>query len=301
MAGKVFVSCGQAHSERTAAAAVGQVLRDEFALTPYIAVGVQSLGDIMAITSELRSSDYYLFIDFARPDSHVPVSLFTHQELALAHHLGFREQVIALKQRGTPLEGFLKYVQANAEEFHTVDDLVAAVRRLVQANGWHPTYSRNLVATSIQSVTCAYGDHTGSALENVWQVRIENRRPDVAAVSAVCILDSIRDSSGVEVACMDRASLKWAGQIGYERTILPCDFGLVDVLAIRAKRSGIFLHSSRDTPRDPIVEPDGDYLLRFKVFAREFPLLEFEVLVHLRWQPPSPGTWGVASSAELQA
>jgi hypothetical protein len=106
--GKVFISSGMhLTKERDAVAAIAKLLKTNFNLKPYVAINVQSLGDIMHITEELRSSDYYLFIDFKRD------SLFSHQELALAHNLGFGSDVIALAEKGTKLRGFLRYVQSN--------------------------------------------------------------------------------------------------------------------------------------------------------------------------------------------
>jgi hypothetical protein len=304
MPGKVFISCGQRPPvETTAADQVSKVLRDEFGLAPYTAFRVQSLGDIMAITNQLRSADYYLLIDFARrqdkPED-LPCSLFTHQELGLAHHLGFREQVIALQQDGAPLEGFLRYVQSNPEPFKTTDELLQKLRELVRAKGWSASYSRNLVVTAVSATgLLAYGDHADASMQVAWQARIENRRPDVAAVGTVCILDSIHDASGNKIPCDDRAYLKWAGQAGYERTVLPEDFGLVDLFAVRPDAPGLFLHSLRDTPRSPVITENGDYRLGFKVFARDFPLAEFVVSVRLRWQPAAPSAWANQTDATL--
>jgi hypothetical protein len=279
------------------------MLRKEFGLVPYIAFRVQSLGDIMAITNELRSSDYYLLIDFTRrqdkPED-LPCSLFTHQELALAHHLGFRDQVIALQQDGAPLEGFLRYVQSNPEPFKTVDELLYKVRDLVRAKGWSASYSRNLVVTAISPTELlAYGDHADASMQVVWQARIENRRPDIAAVATVCILDSIHDATGNKIPCDDRAYLKWAGQAGYERTVLPDDFGLVDLFAVRPDKPGLYVHSLRDTPRRPVVTANGDYRLGFKVFARDFPLAQFGVNVRLCWQAATSNTWANQTVAAL--
>jgi hypothetical protein len=66
LSGKVFISCGMhLNEERQAVEAIRRLLTAKFNLPPpYVAVNVQSLGDIMNITKELRSSDYYLFIDF---------------------------------------------------------------------------------------------------------------------------------------------------------------------------------------------------------------------------------------------
>jgi len=148
MPGKVFISCGQrSPTERSIALDVKHLLEQEFDLKPYLAFKVQSLDDVMMITNELRSSDYYLFIDFLRPAENpedLPVSLFTHQELALAHHLGFRD-TIALQEEGAPLQGFLRYVLSNPETFVHKQDLLEKIRNLVHDRGWSSQFSRNLV------------------------------------------------------------------------------------------------------------------------------------------------------------
>ena len=135
MAGKVFVSCGQRNHERQLAERIAQLLKTEFGLKPYLAFKTQSLSDIMTITEELRSSDYYVFIDFLRtPDdsNDLACSLFTHQELALAHHLEFQD-MIALQQKDAPLEGFLKYVLSNPECFDGESDLTDKIVSFPQA------------------------------------------------------------------------------------------------------------------------------------------------------------------------
>jgi hypothetical protein len=78
------------------------------------------------------------------------MSLFAHQELALAHHLGFRD-MIALQQKGAPFEGFFKYVLSNPESFDGEIDLLQKIETLVSARGWSSAYSRNLVFAGIQT------------------------------------------------------------------------------------------------------------------------------------------------------
>lgn len=104
----------------------------------------------------------------------------------------------------------------------------------------------------------------------------------MAALRAVCILDRVEAIGQQAQALPDRAHLKWAAQLqSYERTILPQDFGDVDVFAVREKEPGIFLHSLRDTYREPVVTRDGSYRFHYKVFAEGFPLLAFAVEVQL--------------------
>jgi hypothetical protein len=299
MTGKVFISCGQAEAnEKAAAASVLELLRTKFNLTPYLAIQVQSLDDIMIITDELRSSDYFLFIDFNR------LSVFTHQELALAHHLGFGGDIIALRQGGaSDMQGFMRYVLSNPTRFDTTDELLEQVKRLVQTKGWNSRYSRNLVVgpTLTRSGAVHYVDHTGQSVQESWRVKIENHRPDTAALGVVCVLDTIRFPSGENYPSADRGYLKWVGHQGYERTILPQTSEEVDVFAIRRDQPGIFLLSTLDVvPRQAIATENGAYELNYKVFARDFPLLRFKVRVSLQWQPTTPITWTHRSDASLK-
>lgn len=304
MAGKVFISCGQRPPDETRIALeVQKILRNDFGLDSYLAFKIQSLSDIMTITKELRSADYFLFIDFlrrpAKPED-LPMSLFTHQELALAHNLGFQD-MIALQQKGAPLQGFLRYVLSNPEEFSDEADLYSKLKLLVSSRKWSKNFSRNLVLTDIGfSGPIQYTDHSGSYIERVYQVRVHNNRPDVAAIGSVCILDNfVRASDGKRFDSPDRSYLKWAGQAGYERVILPNDFGDIDILSIHADRSGVFLHSLRDTPRSSIIDANDKYTLSFKLFARDYPLVEFSVDLDLKWVPPTPPTWPSATTAKL--
>jgi hypothetical protein len=304
MPGKVFISCGQRPPDETRiATTIKNILKTDFGLDSYLAFKIQSLGDIMTITNELRSSDYYLFIDFVRRPANtydLPVSLFTHQELSLAHHIGFRD-IIALQQDKAPIEGFLRYVLSNPEHFTDEADLYAKVRTLVASRGWSNAFSRNLVLDNLGfSMPFQYTDHSGSFIVCVYQVRAMNKRPDTAATGTVCILDYyVRMSDGARFDSPDRSYLKWAGQAGYDRTILPTDYGDIDVLSVHADRLGIFLHSLRDTPREPIIDANGVYQLHFKLYSRDFQLTEFVVEVNLRWTAPTPPIWSNPSTAKL--
>jgi len=304
MAGKVFISCGQRPpDERRIAQEIKKILSEEFSLTSYLAFKIQSLSDIMTITNELKTSDYYLFIDFFRRPSRtedLAVSLFTHQELALAHNLGFTD-IIAFQEKGCPLDGFIKYVLSNPEPFDNEADLLDKIRQSVRAKRWSKDFSRNLVLSEIGfTAPVNYTDHSGSFIERTWLARVENRRPDVAAAGSVCILDYIiRQSDGRRIDSRDRSYLKWAGQAGYDRTILPRDHGDIDMFSIHVDQPGIFLHSLADVRREAVVDNDDVYTLFFKLFSQGFPLVEFSVEVDLKWEPSAPPNWVNNSTARL--
>ncbi len=290
MVGKVFISCGQREGEREIAEKVKGLLKEKFALESYLAFKVQGLDDIMKITEELKASDYYLFIDFKRAGKQdLACSLFTHQELALAHHVGFRD-IIALQEEGMPLEGFLRYVLSNPEHFETEEELLQKIEQLVRDKGWNKDYSRNLVIAEVKkySPVVTYTDQTGAFTEFIWHAKVVNKRPDIAAVNAVCILDSITGPNGIELKSKDRSYLKWAQHTqSYMITILPQDFGVIDIFSVRASPSGVFLHSALDSQREAIILTEGLYKLKYKLFSSGFPLLPFIVEVNYH---PSDGT-----------
>jgi hypothetical protein len=308
MVGRVFISCGQGSPrERKIAEEVRELLKDKFKLEGYLAFKIQGLNDIMKITDELRASDYFLFIDFHRKKKNrLPCSLFSHQELALAHHLGFKD-VIAFREKGTRLEGFLRYVQANPETFKDEKDLLSKVEKAVGDRGWTKSYSRNLILAGIEvapktSEVYYYTDHIGTThREYIWRAKIENRRPDSAAVNTVCVLESIEFSDGTKTESNDRNPLKWVGQIGaYQTIILPKDSAEVDIFAIHADEEGIYLHSALDLkPRTPILRKDGSYKLHYKVFSESFPLLSFCVEVNYRNSPRVGSDWKNLSEAKI--
>lgn len=306
MAGKVFISCGQKfENEKRIATEIRKILKEEFGLSSYLAFSIQSLDDIMIITKELRSSDYYLFIDFLREtkEAHdLPISLFTHQELALAYHLGF-EKTILLRQEGTPAEGFVRYILSNPAPFKDEKDLLDKVRFFVRERGWIPDYSRNLVVTEVgfTDQVWSYSDHTGQSNDLIWQIKVENRRSDVAAVGTVCVLDRIVKSDKSIYESPDRAFLKWARTgSNYERTLIPKDYGIVDLFAIRENDRGLFLHSAKDqVPRDPVLNDDGEYVLFFKIFSQGFPLVEFSVKLKFQWTSSRLGKAGQRTSAKI--
>lgn len=298
MAGKVFISCGQRPPDETAIAhRIRDLLKDKFELESYLAFKVQSFDDVMQITKELSVCDYYLFIDFRREKlgwkGKCRGSLFTHQELAIARHLGFSE-IIALQQEGVLLEGFARYILSNLEYFKTDEDLFTKIERLVRERGWNKNYSRNLIIENvIKNQPIPYQDRKMSSprIEIIWHGHVLNRRNDKAAADTLVILKHIEDASG-RIIAPDRTFLKWAfHDETYSKTIFPGGDAYFDLLAIDIRNPlNVYLHSLLDslivTPtfvgRPPIIAgPAGKYKLTYQVFAENFPILEFYVVLNL--------------------
>ena len=294
MSGKIFISCGQADAEeRQIAAEVSALLIKLGFPPPYIAIQAQAIQDInFSIISNLKNSDYYIFIDFAREKIgrrgwFKPLfrgSLFTNQELAIAYVLEYKE-VLYLQQEGVNLEGLGKYLLSNAVKFKHKSEVPQIVEQEVKVKGWLPTYSRHLaLGMPAHGQVCQYTDHTGTYQEYIWLLEVENLRYDTAAFDTVARVNEITLPSGNKISCPDREFLKWAGKSNaYSATILPRANARFDLFALdQSNTSNLYLHSEQDfTHRTPILSSPGSYILHYQVFSKGFPFLEFDVSVAL--------------------
>lgn len=293
MPGKVFISCGQANDEERQIASQVRSWLNNRGLQPYLAIETQSIQDVnSSIVGNLKTSDYYIFIDFAREQIGTskngnPIfrgSLFTHQELAIAYILEFQE-VLYLQQDNVNLEGIGKYLLSNAIKFKSKTDVPPLIESAILHKGWLPSYSRHLaLGTPNYAGAWQYSDHAGTYQHHIWHLSVCNLRHDVAAFDTVVRLNEIILPNGNVIKSQDRNFLKWAGKIrAYSATILPRDDGKFDLLALdQANNSSVLLHSEEDRPpRQPIITSPGNYTLRYQIFSKGFPLLEFNVQLTL--------------------
>ncbi len=290
MAGKVFISCGQANAdERQVAARISAWLASQ-GFDPYVAIQTQSILEVnTGIIRELKSSDLYLFINFRRERIRkrllIPSrfdfyrgSVFTNQELAIAFALGF-ERMIFINQRGVKRDGLFGYIGSNTPEFTDLNEVLPIVQTAIASAGWHPSYSRNLDIRNLRwNGPIPYGDHTGTRTVKGLLVDVANGRPDVGSSTCVARLASITNN-GIITPSPDRSHLKCTGFPGYVNVVWPASQVAFDLLSIdMANQSNIFLHSSMDViPRLPIISTPGTYQLHYEVFAKDFPILEFDI------------------------
>jgi hypothetical protein len=274
----VFLSCGQRPGEKEIARQIQQMIQTELGMECYNADSLQGFDDVMSITERLSRADYFLFIDFKRDDD-LPISIFTHQEFALARAWGITE-MIAFQEEGLRSHGMLSYVLAHPTKF-TRERLLDLVREEI-GRRWNNTYSRNLVISELRSseTLINFSDHTGQSLEKVWYLHIRNCRIDRAAFNAVAILHSITNDANGQSTRPDSSYLKWAGQIGFQKTIFPQDEAHFDAFSIRVGEPGVYLHSAADVSRQPIIRDVGRYKLEYRIFSESFPMLKILVSVN---------------------
>jgi hypothetical protein len=299
MPSKVFISCGQAtQQERDAANEVANYFRS-LGFYPYVATQVQSIPDLnQGIIEELKSSDYYLFINFRREQilqntgnstSLFRGSLYTNQELAVAYAYGF-EKMLFLNQRNTERGGMFGIIVSNSPEFDDYSDVIPAVQSAVTSADWLITYSRHLAASDLRwGPLLRYRDHTGERVGKTLHINIANNRPDKAATHCAARLFNVTcPATGDSYESPDKSPLKVSGQSGYFQAVWPSNHGAFDLLNVdNEKFPFVFLNSALDvSPRQPIIRDLGTFHLKYEVYSENFPKLSF--VIKLKLEPSGP-------------
>lgn len=289
MAGRVFISCGQATPDEVAVATNISSWLHSKGFDPYVAIETQSILDLNSgIIGELKKSDFYLFINFRRDNighlgsSFFRGSVFTNQELSIAYAMEF-EKCLFINQKGVKREGIFQYMVSNTPEFGNLTEVLSILQTAVVTAKWHPSYSRNLAYNNLHwGKPIGYGDHTGWRNAKVLHIDILNNRPDHGASNAVARLKSLMCNS-IKSKASDRSHLKCSGSPGYSNTIWPKDYVRFDLLSIDMdNQSNIFLHSAQDIkPRVPIISTQGNYTMLYEVFAESFPPISFSILLNV--------------------
>ena len=291
MPSKVFISCGQTPKEKDVANDVASWLRSQ-GFNPYVAIEVQSILDINGgIIDELKSSDYYLFMNFRRErvlghnGEFFRGSIYANQELSIAFTLGF-DKMIFLNQTGTRREGMFAYIGSNTPEFDSYDEVLPVVKSAVQKARWDPDYSRNLVVANPHwsPPNVLYADHTGQRLIKALYIEIHNKRSDRGAIDTVIRLAHIIYPNRHRVLSPDRSHLKCSGSANlYSQIIWPQSQVSYDILALDMNnQSQVFLSSAMDvTPRRPMIAQTGNYVLEYEVFSQGFPPAGFSIELNL--------------------
>ena len=293
MPGKIFISCGQDSAEERQVAADLDVWLCGQGFNPYLAIQTQSLQDVdSGIIGNLKTSDYYIFIDFARDQigalaGGIPEyrgSLFTHQELAIAYLIDF-EHVIFLRERNVRLEGLGRYLLSNARIFDRKDEALPLIQSEIANRNWDVLYSKQLaVSNLIYAGAWKFVDHARSGDEHIWHINVENRRRDIPAFNTIVRLDKITIPNGSIIHSRDRNFLKWAGKTKtFSTTIIQGDNASFDCFALDYHQpSHLYLHSEEDRPpRQPIISSPGHYILHYQILAIGFDIAEFNIELDL--------------------
>ena len=298
---KVFISCGQSPTEERAARDVeAWFVTKEF--RAYLAIKVNNLPDLnRKIIEELKSSDYFVFINFAR------YSVYANQELAVAIALGFEDRMILFNQRGAKKKGIFEFMTCNGK-FDTFAEIVPIIEESVLSAGWHNSSSRHLSVEKPEITPALYydeGRHRDGRLLYIAHIDVRNSRPDISADNCAIRLVKIESPSQGERPSPDRSPLKVTGRgRAYKENIWPNSIGTFDLFGIDANSYTYLLSESdvneSDVKRSAIISTREKHILTYEIFAPGFPKATAKIVVDFeeRMSPPLPmaGFPGITSS-----
>lgn len=283
---RVFVSCGQRKDSREVdvATAIQEAL-EGMGFEPYVAFREQTLQGLKEnIFLQLSSSEYFLFIDFAREQLVGGLehrgSLFSHQELAIASYLGL--EVIAFQQRGVkPLDGMMGAMQLNAITFDEPKTLPKMVREQVKKVDWHP-YWKNILEINRTNGEFQDAYIVGTPnrrLARFFHLAVKNRNIRKIALNCTAYLESMKklpDNVSVPIRTVE---LKWAGYMLPTVPIMPQSHRDVDAFFVLHDEPNILrfnCFSDSDYYLPPVLGY-SKYLLNYVVISEDFPIARIVV------------------------
>jgi hypothetical protein len=272
---KVFISCGQAEgtTEREVARAIGEKLTS-IGFEVYIAVQEQTLAGLKDnIFRQLESSDYFVFVDFAREKLAGTIkrrgSLFSHQELAIASYLGlpvigFREQAVKKD------DGIAQFIQGNFVPFRDRHFLADEIAQRVSERQWQ-TDCPNCLWMNRDPTQYTDADRcvgSGTKRARFFQIEVMNNHKTKIARDCFVYLERIRNTkTGEEIPTMS-IEFKWEAFLFPSAIILPGTVRRFDAFFVY-----------HELPNKLLFNPHTDYQGAFPVVPAAPGQFEFTYLV----------------------
>jgi hypothetical protein len=270
---------------------------------PYIAVAEQSLKGVKEnIFTKLRSSEYFLFIDFKRErlfkgnDHFVDTgtyrgSLFSHQELSIAAFQDY--DVLAFQEACVKKEdGVLKFIQVNCIPFTDSKSLPSLVVEKIKERKWNPNWRNELGLYRDMS------DYEDSNAPNVhfgryFHIKVFNKHKDKIARNCFAYIESIKDLATGKIRNLELVELKWKGIIKETVSIIPKSFRYLDALHINLSNPTVaylglnpFIVDWTGYQNAYQITGKGDYEIEYVIFSEDFSPCRAKFKLHIASQIP---------------
>ena len=278
---KVFISCGQRTPEEKS---IGTQLVSYFeknGFEPYFAEEVHSpLGLTQSIYDNLRTSEYFVCINFEREDG-VYGSLFVQQELAIASYE--KLPLVAFHQPAVKLSGVAKYLHVNSIEFNSFKDIILNLDRLTKT--WD-AQSKNQFRLSFGNEHLNVVIHNqNNVLSNWYHITVENLSSIFTAKNCYAYIEEIQDVQNKKSVF---------GENEYKNELIWAGTGRIDVnIPYKAKRDIDALYAIHGTGQWIFQEPntstiyrypqlaDGHYKIIYAIHSDDLPEAKIELEVSL--------------------
>jgi len=306
---KVFISCGQrcgTDEERIAK----EIERKLCCLgyEPYRALGEQSPRSVREeIFEELKTSEYFLFIDFKR-ERLVPFdtsvrklddtflddlphrgSLFTNQELAIASYLEL--PIIAFQENGVlEKDGIMSCMQLNLEigstRFTERDTLVERVIDNIK-DKWDPRWKNQL---RLERDRWTFREEPTPNTTVHCHIHVKNLHRRTTAVNCQVYLKWYRNVDTGEKTWPEIIELKWAGYPLPTAAIFPQSERRFDAFFMWRNEAHKVHASSFADHGDFLweIEEPGEWDMKYVVYSETLPPRSIKCRLHL---PEDPADW----------
>ena len=296
---RVFISCGQ--RKDTEEVEIAKKIADgltAMGFEPYIAVTEQTLKGVKEnIFAKLRSSEYFLFIDFKRErlskgkdnfeDTGVfRGSLFSHQELSIATFQDY--EVLAFQETNVKSDdGILKFIQTNCIPFTDTKSLPSLVIQKVKERKWNPTW-RNELALDRKMNDYEDAVSPQSGVGRYYHIRVLNKHKDKIARNCLAYIESIKDLATGKVRLLELVELKWKGVIREAVTIVPRTFRYLDAMHINSQNPIVaylglnpFVVDWTGYQNAYQIVGVGDYEIEYVIFSEDFSPCRAKFRLHI--------------------
>jgi hypothetical protein len=294
---RVFISCGQrkdadletitaenltlATPELEIAKKIFEELRN-LGYDPYLALEQQTLQGVKeAIFEKLKSTEYFLFIDFKREglfkygtinfdSGESRGSLFSNQELAIAAFQDF--EILAFQEEGVKgKDGLLGFIQANCKVFsdrRKLPELVMAEVREKWRSDW-----RNEIELERGGFVDA---NTPQGPSRFFHIRAGNKHKGRTALNCTGFVERIRNLQTGNAIIPESVEMKWKGVTKTDVHIISKSFRYLDAIVVSHATPNLatiglnpyIVDYSGYT--DYIISTPGDHEIDYVVFSDNF-------------------------------
>ena len=284
---KVFISCGQKASQelQTGKELVSYFEKNGF--EPFFAEEIHSyLGLTQSIYENLRTSEYFVCINFVREDSEYG-SLFVQQELAIASYQ--KLPLVAFHKSGVKLGGVAKYLHVNSIQFNDFHDIVLNLDKYTKT--WDPQ-SKNQFRLSFgnEHLDVKLQERSGTMYHfvssNWYHVTVENLSSVFTSKNCYSFIESIYDVTNKKDIFGKneyKNELIWSGT-GRINVNIPYK-AKKDIDAIYTKKGAkqwLFQEMNTSSSYRYPQLPDGQYKIVYTIHSDNLPEAKIEVEVLLR-------------------
>lgn len=246
---------------------------------PYVAIEEQSLVGLREnIFERLRTSEYFIFVDFKREQlagTGAVVnrgSLFSHQELAIASFLEM--DVIALQERGVKTDdGIIRFLQTNPIPFTDRDTLPHVIADIVHQRDWNSSWRNELVLERRRDQAIAAKRLDGT-IATFFHIDVRNHHQQKLATNCYVYLEkAVRVTPTAETIPLKTVEFKWAGTTIPGVGIAPRSVREFDAFQVAHNTPTVldFAAFCDSTEYIPRFSGAGQYELSYVVRAGNFP------------------------------